>query len=64
MRFSLRMAWREMRASWARLLFFFICVALGVAAIVVIRSVVQNVRMTLTVFHYVGIPDFVEQCFC
>ena len=48
MRFILRMAWREMRASWVRLLFFFVCVALGVAAIVVIRSVVQNVRMTLT----------------
>ena len=34
------MAWRETRASWARLLFFFLCVALGVAAIVVLRSVV------------------------
>ena len=42
------MAWRETRASWARLLFFFLCVALGVAAIVVLRSVVQNVRTTLT----------------
>jgi putative ABC transport system permease protein len=48
MKFVLRMAWREMRASWARLLFFFVCVALGVAAIVVLRSVVQNVRTTLT----------------
>lgn len=48
MRFVLRMAWRETRASWARLLFFFVCVALGVAAIVVLRSVVQNVRTTLT----------------
>ena len=42
------MAWRETRASWLRLLFFFVCVALGVAAIVVLRSVVQNVRDTLT----------------
>ncbi len=48
MRFVLRMAWREMRASWARLLFFFGCVALGVAAIVVLRSVVGQVRITLT----------------
>ncbi len=48
MRFAIRMAWRETRASWARLLFFFVCVALGVAAIVVLRSVVQNVRMTMT----------------
>ena len=48
MRFVLRMAWRETRASWLRLMFFFVCVALGVAAIVVLRSVVQNVRNTLT----------------
>jgi len=46
--FALRMAWRETRTSWGRLLFFFLCVALGVAAIVVLRSVVQNVRTTLT----------------
>ena len=42
------MAWRETRASWARLLFFFLSVALGVAAVVLLRSVVQNVRTTLT----------------
>jgi putative ABC transport system permease protein len=42
------MAWREVRASWVRLLFFFVCVALGVAAIVVLRSVIQNIRETLT----------------
>jgi putative ABC transport system permease protein len=46
--FVVRMAWRETRQSWGRLLFFFLCVALGVAAIVVLRSVVQNVRITLT----------------
>jgi putative ABC transport system permease protein len=42
------MAWRETRASWARLLLFFLCAGLGVAAIVVLRSVVQQVRTTLT----------------
>jgi len=47
MTFVLRMAWREARASWARLLFFFLCVALGVGAIVVLRSLVENVRVTL-----------------
>src|SRR6187401_138656 len=47
MNFVLRMAFRETRASWLRLVFFFICVAIGVAAIVVLRSVVQNVRETL-----------------
>ncbi len=46
--FVLRMAWREMRASWLRLIFFFLCVGLGVASIVVLRSVVQEVRATLT----------------
>ena len=48
MTFVLRMVWRETRSSWARLMFFFLCAALGVAAIVVLRSVVQNVRITLT----------------
>ncbi len=47
MTFVLKMAWRETRASWGRLLFFFLCVALGVGAIVVLRSLVENVRVTL-----------------
>jgi len=46
--FVLRMAWREFRSSWTRLLFFFLCVAIGVAAIVALRSVIQEVRETLT----------------
>lgn len=46
--FVLRMAWRETRTSWGRLVFFFLCVGLGVASIVVIRSVMQEVRTTLT----------------
>jgi putative ABC transport system permease protein len=41
------MAWREVRASWTRLAFFFLCVAIGVAAIVALRSVIQEVRQTL-----------------
>jgi len=44
MNFVLRMAVRETRASWKRLLFFFICIAVGVAAIVTLRSVIQSVR--------------------
>jgi putative ABC transport system permease protein len=44
MRFVLRMAARETRSSWRRLLFFFVCIAVGVAAIVALRSVIQNVR--------------------
>ena len=44
MKFVVAMALREMRASWKRLLFFFICLSIGVAAIVAIRSVIQSVR--------------------
>ena len=47
MRFVLRMTVRELRASWRRLLFFFVCVAIGVGAIVALRSVIQNVRGNL-----------------
>ena len=46
MRFVRLMAVREMRASWKRLLFFFICIAVGVGAIVALRSVIQSVRHT------------------
>ena len=45
--FIARMAWREMRWAWRRLLFFFLCLAIGVASIVTLRSVVQGVRATL-----------------
>jgi putative ABC transport system permease protein len=44
MMFVLRMAVRETRSSWRRLLFFFLCIAVGVAAIVTLRSVIQSVR--------------------
>lgn len=46
-RFVIRMAARETRASWQRLLFFFLCVAIGVGAIVTLRSVIQSVRAGL-----------------
>src|SRR6186997_1509520 len=42
------MAWRETRASWLRLIFFFLCVAIGVAGIITLRSVIQNVRLVMT----------------
>ena len=44
MMFVLRMAVRETRSSLRRLFFFFICIAVGVAAIVALRSVIQSVR--------------------
>jgi putative ABC transport system permease protein len=46
MTFIARMIVREMRASWRRLLFFFMCIAVGVGAIVALRSVIQSVRQT------------------
>jgi putative ABC transport system permease protein len=41
------MAMREVRASWRRLLFFFICIAVGVGSIVALRSLIQSVRVAL-----------------
>lgn len=46
--FVARMAWRELRASWRRLVFFFLCLSIGVGAIVTLRSVVGTVRDVLT----------------
>ena len=48
MMFVVRMAGRELRASWRRLLFFFVCVAVGVGAIVALRSLIQSVGATMT----------------
>jgi len=47
MRFVVTMAMREIRASWQRLLFFFICIAIGVGSIVALRSLIQSVRVAL-----------------
>jgi putative ABC transport system permease protein len=41
------MTLREIRASWKRLVFFFICVAIGVGAIVGVRSIIQSARDAL-----------------
>ena len=48
MRFIVGMAAREVRASWRQLLFFFVCIAVGVAAIIALRSVIQSVRAGLS----------------
>ena len=47
MHFIIRMSLREFRSSWRRLLFFFLCVAIGVGAIVALRSVIQSLRRGL-----------------
>ena len=47
MRFIVLTALRETRAAWKRLIFFFVCIAIGVGAIVALRSVIQSVRQVL-----------------
>ena len=42
MRFILNLTRREIRSSWRRLLFFFLCIALGVGSVVALRSLIQN----------------------
>src|ERR1700712_1411220 len=42
MTFILNLTRREIRFSWRRLLFFFLCIALGVGSIVALRSLIQN----------------------
>jgi putative ABC transport system permease protein len=36
------MALREIRASWRRLLFFFLCIGIGVGSVIALRSIIQN----------------------
>ncbi|MCB1024211.1 MAG: ABC transporter permease [Acidobacteria bacterium] len=42
MKFILNLTIREIRSSWRRLLFFFLCIAIGVGSIVALRSLIQN----------------------
>ena len=48
MKFFVNMAWREMRASWRRLSLFFLCITIGVGSIVSLRSLVQNLKASVT----------------
>ncbi len=47
MRFILSLTGREIRSSWRRLLFFFLCIALGVGSIVALRSLIQNLNQAV-----------------
>src|ERR1043166_2479466 len=42
MNFIFNLTRREIRSSWRRLLFFFLCIALGVGSVVALRSLIQN----------------------
>ena len=47
MRFVVAMAWREVRASWRQLILFFLCIALGVGAMVSLRSFTRGFSASL-----------------
>jgi putative ABC transport system permease protein len=47
MRFILNLTRREIRSSWRRLLFFFLCIALGVGSVVALRSLIQNLTQAV-----------------
>ncbi|MDQ3798447.1 MAG: ABC transporter permease, partial [Acidobacteriota bacterium] len=42
MNFIFNLTLREIRSSWRRLLFFFLCIAVGVGSVVALRSLIQN----------------------
>ena len=44
MSFIFNLAWRELRSSWRRLLFFFLCIGIGVGSIVALRSMIQSLN--------------------
>src|SRR5919107_3849343 len=48
MGFVVRMVGRELRGAWRRLIFFFVCIAIGVGAIAAIRSIIDGVTGVLT----------------
>jgi putative ABC transport system permease protein len=43
-KFIFNLARRELRSSWKRLLFFFLCIGVGVGSIVALRSMIQNLN--------------------
>jgi putative ABC transport system permease protein len=47
MAFILNLTIREIRSSWKRLLFFFLCIAIGVGSVVALRSLIQNLSLAV-----------------
>ena len=47
MKFIFNLTAREIRSSWRRLLFFFLCIAIGVGSIVALRSLIQNLNQAV-----------------
>ncbi len=46
--FALNMAWRETRAAWRHFIYFFVCIALGVGALVGVSLFSANVERAVT----------------
>ncbi|MDQ6785610.1 MAG: FtsX-like permease family protein [Acidobacteriota bacterium] len=47
MNFIFNLTRREIRSSWRRLLFFFLCIAIGVGSVVALRSLIQNLSRSV-----------------
>ncbi|MCA1625845.1 MAG: ABC transporter permease, partial [Acidobacteria bacterium] len=47
MNFIFNLTFREIRSSWRRLLFFFLCIAIGVGSVVALRSLIQNLSQSV-----------------
>src|SRR4051812_8818953 len=47
MQFIFNLFTREIRSSWRRLLFFFLCIAIGVGSVVALRSLIQNLSKSV-----------------
>lgn len=47
MKFVLNLTLREIRSSWKRLLFFFLCIAIGVGSVVALRALTQNLAVAV-----------------
>lgn len=46
--FSFRMAWRETRTAWRHFVYFFVCIAIGVGALVSVSLFAANVERAVT----------------
>jgi putative ABC transport system permease protein len=47
MNFIFNLTRHEIRSSWRRLLFFFLCIAIGVGSVVALRSLIQNLSQSV-----------------
>lgn len=47
MNFIFNLTFREIRSAWRRLLFFFLCIAIGVGSVVALRSLITNLSQAV-----------------